>query len=63
MWWRHARPNPSEATESRVRAERDLARRRADTGRIRAVIEGWRRVRDHNNFAEAFRHSIQGGHR
>ena len=68
MWRRKKKPmTPTvlnvEAPRARIRAERDLARRHADTNRVRALTTEWRRIREHNNIAAAFEASMKGGHR
>lgn len=61
MMWRLHKADPTEAIASRERAERDLERRQADGARVSAMTDEWRRIRERNNFAAAFRHSIRGG--
>jgi len=51
-----------EATAARIRAERDLERRRDDMTRVSAMTTEWRRIRERNNFAAAFEATLKGRH-
>ena len=59
---RHNQRNPevSEATKARIRAERELARRKADTPRVRALLNEWQRIRDRNSIAASFEADMRG---
>lgn len=62
-WWRKrstVEPDPR-ATEARVLAERDLARRRAETPRVEQMVAEWRRIRERNHLAAAIEQSFRGG--
>ena len=62
MWWKrqpHAEPDP-EARQARIEAERDLERRRAETSRVQAMTENWRRIRERNHFAAAIEATFRG---
>lgn len=65
MWRRRRNPEAAEgaqrARQFRIRAERDLAARRADTPRIQAMTDSWRHIRERNNFAAALEQSFRGG--
>lgn len=55
-------PAVSEATAARIRAEHDLEERKADAGRVRAMLRDWQRIRERNNIAESLRATMRGGH-
>jgi len=65
MWRRRRNPEAVEgakrATQFRIRAELDLAARRADTPRIQAMTDQWRHIRERNHFADALEQSFRGG--
>lgn len=66
MWWKRGAPpknGPSEATLARIKAERELEKTLAQTPKYQALGDRLRKIREDNNFAAAFRHSIQGGNR
>lgn len=64
MWqlFRH-HDSPSEATQARLKAERDLAKTEAETPVFQRLAERLIEVREINHFEAAFRHGIQGGNR
>jgi hypothetical protein len=55
-------PATSEATIARIAAEHDLEERRADAGRVRAMLREWARIRERNNIAENLQATMRGGH-
>jgi hypothetical protein len=61
MWLRHKADPPSEATVARLKAERELAKTRAETPIYRALGESMRELRERNNFAAAIETSFRGG--
>lgn len=63
MWRRKKQPmqTTTAATIARIKAEVDLEERHADTGRVRALTDEWRRIRERNNIAYAFEASLRGG--
>lgn len=64
MWRRKKKPMEPlsiEATAARILAERDLARRQAETGRVRALTDEWRNIRERNHLASAIEQSFRGG--
>lgn len=52
----------TEATAARIRAEHDLERHLSEAHRVSRVLEGWRRIRETNNIAEALEESFRGRH-
>lgn len=62
MWHKRQEITPDPAAhEARVQAEQDLERRRAETTRVEAMTEGWRRIRERNHFASAIEATFRGG--
>lgn len=58
---REDEPGESEATRARIRAERDLAQRRAEGHRVRSILNEWSRIQEENNIAANLRASVKGG--
>lgn len=62
MWRKRQEITPDPAAhEARVQAEQDLERRRAETPRVLAMVENWRRIRERNHFGEAIEATFRGG--
>jgi hypothetical protein len=63
LWHRETQEQPKDptATAARIRAERDLEARSAETQRVRAMTKEWERIRERNHFAAAIRQSFRGG--
>ncbi|WP_157550495.1 DUF7620 family protein [Nocardioides jensenii] len=58
--WKRRLGRPSEATEAREQAERDLEQAQAETPAIEALAARLRELREHNHFASAIATSFQG---
>lgn len=56
-------PPQSEATASRLHAEKRLMEARAQTPKYRELAESLRELRERNNFAAAIETSFRGGRR
>ncbi len=60
-FWRKNRDRVSEATVSRIKAERQLKAIQSETPKYRALADSLRELREHNNFAAAIETSFRGG--
>jgi hypothetical protein len=63
IWRKHRGRAQSEATTSRIHAEKKLAETRARTPKYVALAESLKELREANNFAAAIETSFRGGRR
>lgn len=54
------KPDETEATKARKKAETDLARRKAEGNRVKSLLREWERIREQNSIAANFTASIKG---